>query len=178
MSDREGGEEDVGLPKATVFKLINGASCTGCWGEDMRTGGHRLMPEMLPADLGCSKEAKEVIVECCVGECCSLARQEGVWRLDRVSACVELPSEPLLDDDRRRRIAVTAVRSETDPRMGQAHLGASKRRLRREFKEDNLPRTRRGGAQGGFIPLPKPRGQFLTRATRFRRLHLRGRRVE
>jgi hypothetical protein len=26
MSDREGGEDDVGLPKATVYKLIAGGS--------------------------------------------------------------------------------------------------------------------------------------------------------
>jgi hypothetical protein len=26
MSDREGGEDDVGLPKATVYKLIAGES--------------------------------------------------------------------------------------------------------------------------------------------------------
>lgn len=26
MSDREGGDDDVGLPKATVFKLIQGES--------------------------------------------------------------------------------------------------------------------------------------------------------
>ncbi|CAD6568508.1 MAG: negative cofactor 2 transcription regulator complex subunit ncb2 [Tremellales sp. Tagirdzhanova-0007] len=39
------GEEDVGLPKATVFKLIS---------------------EMLPEDMSCSKDAKDVIVDCCV----------------------------------------------------------------------------------------------------------------
>ncbi|KAK1925575.1 histone-fold-containing protein [Papiliotrema laurentii] len=46
MSDREGGaDDDVGLPKATVFKLIQ---------------------EMLPQDIACSKEAKDIIVDCCV----------------------------------------------------------------------------------------------------------------
>ncbi|OCF43588.1 hypothetical protein I317_02606 [Kwoniella heveanensis CBS 569] len=47
MSDSGGnaGDDDVGLPKATVFKLIQ---------------------EMLPEDIGCSKEAKDIIVECCV----------------------------------------------------------------------------------------------------------------
>ncbi|ORY28471.1 histone-fold-containing protein [Naematelia encephala] len=47
MSDLGGppGDDDVGLPKATVFKLIQ---------------------EMLPPDIACSKEAKDVIVECCV----------------------------------------------------------------------------------------------------------------
>jgi len=44
MSDRE-VDDDVGLPKATVFKLIS---------------------EMLPEDISCSKEAKDVIVECCI----------------------------------------------------------------------------------------------------------------
>ncbi|WWD18477.1 hypothetical protein CI109_102929 [Kwoniella shandongensis] len=47
MSDLGGpvGDDDIGLPKATVFKLIQ---------------------EMLPEDISCAKEAKDVIVECCV----------------------------------------------------------------------------------------------------------------
>ncbi|KAL7423085.1 negative cofactor 2 transcription regulator complex subunit ncb2 [Cryptotrichosporon argae] len=47
MSDREGfgPEDEHTLPKATVFKLIQ---------------------EFLPADIGAAKEAKDIIVECCV----------------------------------------------------------------------------------------------------------------
>ncbi|KAK6908196.1 hypothetical protein V866_002966 [Kwoniella sp. B9012] len=47
MSDSGGpaGDDDIGLPKATVFKLIQ---------------------EMLPEDIACAKEAKDIIVECCV----------------------------------------------------------------------------------------------------------------
>ncbi|EIW66745.1 hypothetical protein TREMEDRAFT_34512 [Tremella mesenterica DSM 1558] len=43
MSDKE--EDEVGLPKATVFKLIG---------------------ELLPKDMTCTKEARDLIVECCV----------------------------------------------------------------------------------------------------------------
>ncbi|KAI9632000.1 histone-fold-containing protein [Dioszegia hungarica] len=39
------GDDEVGLPKATVFKLIQ---------------------EMLPPDMACAKDAKEIIVDCCV----------------------------------------------------------------------------------------------------------------
>ena len=63
MSDREDGGDDVGLPKATVYKLVNGPSppfflslCT------------ELGAEMLPADISASKDAKDVIVDCCVGQ--------------------------------------------------------------------------------------------------------------
>ncbi|WOO77400.1 Negative cofactor 2 complex subunit beta [Vanrija pseudolonga] len=47
MSDREGfgGDDEHTLPKATVYKLIS---------------------EMLPEDLSCSKDTKEIIVDCCV----------------------------------------------------------------------------------------------------------------
>ncbi|EJT49182.1 hypothetical protein A1Q1_01663 [Trichosporon asahii var. asahii CBS 2479] len=47
MSDREGfgGDDEHTLPKATVFKLIS---------------------EMLPEDLSCAKDTKEIIVDCCV----------------------------------------------------------------------------------------------------------------
>ncbi|GMK53966.1 hypothetical protein CspeluHIS016_0105520 [Cutaneotrichosporon spelunceum] len=48
MSDREGfggGDDEHTLPKATVYKLIS---------------------EMLPEDLSCAKDTKEIIVDCCV----------------------------------------------------------------------------------------------------------------
>ncbi|CAK9780796.1 histone-fold-containing protein [Cutaneotrichosporon oleaginosum] len=48
MSDREGfggGDDEHTLPKATVYKLIS---------------------EMLPDDLSCAKDTKEIIVDCCV----------------------------------------------------------------------------------------------------------------
>ncbi|WWC70757.1 uncharacterized protein I206_104708 [Kwoniella pini CBS 10737] len=47
MSDSGGptGDDEIGLPKATVFKLIQ---------------------EMLPEDIACTKEAKDIIVDCCV----------------------------------------------------------------------------------------------------------------
>jgi len=48
MSDREGpggADEDLTLPKATVYKLIQ---------------------ELLPGELTCSKETRDLIIECCV----------------------------------------------------------------------------------------------------------------
>ncbi|RSH77348.1 negative cofactor 2 transcription regulator complex subunit ncb2 [Apiotrichum porosum] len=47
MSDREGfaGDDEHTLPKATVYKLIG---------------------EMLPDDISCAKDTKEIIVDCCV----------------------------------------------------------------------------------------------------------------
>jgi len=60
MSDKE-TEDDVGLPKATVFKLIQGRSALCPWREANKI-------EILPPDLGCTKEAKDVLVDCCVGE--------------------------------------------------------------------------------------------------------------
>ncbi|VDC06890.1 unnamed protein product [Peniophora sp. CBMAI 1063] len=50
MSDREGhggppGDDDLSLPKATVAKMIS---------------------ELLPDGLACSKETRDLIIECCV----------------------------------------------------------------------------------------------------------------
>ncbi|RKP08116.1 histone-fold-containing protein [Thamnocephalis sphaerospora] len=48
MSDIEtsgGADDDLSLPKATVQKLIN---------------------EMMPADISCAKETRDLLIECCV----------------------------------------------------------------------------------------------------------------
>ncbi|KAF5363326.1 hypothetical protein D9756_000858 [Leucocoprinus leucothites] len=50
MSDREGhsgapGDEDLSLPKATVAKMIS---------------------ELLPNDIVCAKETRDLVIECCV----------------------------------------------------------------------------------------------------------------
>ncbi|KAI0035583.1 histone-fold-containing protein [Vararia minispora EC-137] len=50
MSDREGpsgppGDDDLSLPKATVAKMIS---------------------ELLPPDVSCAKETRDLIIECCV----------------------------------------------------------------------------------------------------------------
>ncbi|CAK5263056.1 unnamed protein product [Mycena citricolor] len=51
MSDREGtsggGDDDLSLPKATVAKMIS---------------------ELLPSDIVCAKETRDLVIECCVGE--------------------------------------------------------------------------------------------------------------
>lgn len=69
MSDREGfgGDDEHTLPKATVFKLISGTPTDACALAD-RT-------EMLPEDLSCAKDTKEIIVDCCVGESIHGARR-------------------------------------------------------------------------------------------------------
>ena len=68
MSDREGpsGDDDVGLPKATVFKLVQGGFQLS-FSHLLRVQADRLWAEMLPEGISCSKEAKDVIVECCLG---------------------------------------------------------------------------------------------------------------
>lgn len=67
MSDKE-QDDDVGLPKATVFKLIQGPSVPLFLALQALVLDADGLIEMLPADMGCTKEAKEVIVDCCVGE--------------------------------------------------------------------------------------------------------------
>ncbi|KAF7352958.1 Negative cofactor 2 complex subunit beta [Mycena venus] len=56
MSDREGTsggapatDDDLSLPKATVAKMIT---------------------ELLPNDVVCAKETRDLVIECCVGERC------------------------------------------------------------------------------------------------------------
>lgn len=63
MSDKE-TEDDVGLPKATVFKLIQGPFSAPVYSQ----GSKADHTEILPPDLGCTKEAKDVLVDCCVGK--------------------------------------------------------------------------------------------------------------
>jgi len=45
MSDKESNDDELSLPKTTVHKLIT---------------------EMLPNDIACSKETREILLECCV----------------------------------------------------------------------------------------------------------------
>jgi len=78
MSDKE-TEDDVGLPKATVFKLIQGQSplCPNeAWTDSI---------EILPPDLGCTKEAKDVLVDCCVGMYSSYSRNIANGRMDQTT---------------------------------------------------------------------------------------------
>jgi hypothetical protein len=77
MSDREGPsaaggapppDEDLSLPKATVAKMITGASSlisfSVQYAQFLRVAG----PELLPSDVGCVKETRDLVIECCVGE--------------------------------------------------------------------------------------------------------------
>lgn len=79
MSDREGHsgggaptEEDLSLPKATVAKMIAGMSLVIL----LRPNWHELtLPELLPNDVVCAKETRDLVIECCVGE----RRQRCPW---------------------------------------------------------------------------------------------------
>jgi hypothetical protein len=73
MSDREGGsggvpptDEDLSLPKATVAKMI-----TGMRSADASVSFFiMLLPctDLLPNDVTCAKETRDLVIECCVGE--------------------------------------------------------------------------------------------------------------
>jgi hypothetical protein len=68
MSDREGhsgvpGDDDLSLPKATVAKMISGTSFS-YWRP---TAVDRCL-ELLPNDIVCAKETRDLVIECCVGE--------------------------------------------------------------------------------------------------------------
>lgn len=72
MSDREGhsgvaGDDDLSLPKATVSKMISGIAL---WLSNphltLLTDSSSL--ELLPNDIACAKETRDLVIECCVGE--------------------------------------------------------------------------------------------------------------
>ena len=81
MSDKE-TEDDVGLPKATVFKLIQGQSPL-C--PNVQTKHELMGIEILPPDLGCTKEAKDVLVDCCVGVYSAYSRNIANVRMDQTT---------------------------------------------------------------------------------------------
>lgn len=78
MSDDErgrggGADDDVSLPKATVAKLVQGKSIdrttTSTSQTRLLTISHIVHPsELLPPNFSCSKEAKDLMTECCKGE--------------------------------------------------------------------------------------------------------------
>ncbi|KAF7301437.1 Negative cofactor 2 complex subunit beta [Mycena indigotica] len=64
MSDREGpsggaNDDDLSLPKATVAKMIS-----GMFGLTHSFGTH--LSELLPNDVTCAKETRDLVIECCV----------------------------------------------------------------------------------------------------------------
>lgn len=72
MSDREGHvgsgstDDDLSLPKATVAKMISGE----CTSHKSSTAGRGIQasPELLPNEVTCAKETRDLVIECCVGE--------------------------------------------------------------------------------------------------------------
>lgn len=76
MSDREGhsaggapGDDDLSLPKATVAKMIAGTYAsyslyTPCSSIPVGIS----ITELLPNDVVCAKDTRDLVIECCVGE--------------------------------------------------------------------------------------------------------------
>jgi histone H3/H4 len=73
MSDREGNsgppptDDDLSLPKATVAKMISGTS-RQCMPQLHYLLGGYTHKELLPSDIVCAKETRDLVIECCVGE--------------------------------------------------------------------------------------------------------------
>ncbi|KAJ3162937.1 negative cofactor 2 transcription regulator complex subunit ncb2 [Geranomyces variabilis] len=71
-------EEDLSLPKATVTKLIN---------------------EMLPEDINCAKEARDLIAECCVAnEACEKEAKKTIAGEHVITALQELGFESYIPE--------------------------------------------------------------------------------
>lgn len=60
MSDRETNDDELSLPKATVQKLISGKSR----GDDISVKADFV--EMLPSDITCAKDTRDLLIDCCV----------------------------------------------------------------------------------------------------------------
>ncbi|KAI7885797.1 histone-fold-containing protein [Lichtheimia hyalospora FSU 10163] len=89
-SERTGvptGDDDLSLPKATVQKLIN---------------------EMMPSDVACTKEARDVLIDCCVefihliaseaNDICDKEAKKTIAGEHVVSALRELGFEEYIED--------------------------------------------------------------------------------
>lgn len=76
MSDREalaggGGtsDDDLSLPKATVSKMIAGVCSHTTHFLCSFTDKYLFFcVELLPSDVVCAKETRDLVIECCVGE--------------------------------------------------------------------------------------------------------------
>ncbi|KAG6334149.1 hypothetical protein ID866_4937 [Astraeus odoratus] len=72
MSDREGhmgsgsSDDDLSLPKATVAKMISGMSLALL--PRVVPDTPALASELLPSDVTCAKETRDLVIECCVGK--------------------------------------------------------------------------------------------------------------
>lgn len=74
MSDREGhvgsgsADDDLSLPKATVAKMISGECGSHRAGRDAVFKHPLCALELLPNEVTCAKETRDLVIECCVGE--------------------------------------------------------------------------------------------------------------
>lgn len=69
MSDREGrgapaNDDDLSLPRATVAKMIQGIYELGLLSTRLTSNS----TELLPDEVSCAKETRDLVIECCVGE--------------------------------------------------------------------------------------------------------------
>lgn len=57
-------DDDLSLPKATVQKMISGPKYVFC----CEIFSLLRYSELLPKDITCAKETRDLIIECCVGK--------------------------------------------------------------------------------------------------------------
>lgn len=81
MSDREtggipGSDEDLSLPKATVAKMIAGRPLM--LSLLFPCSEQSVCSELLPRDVSCAKETRDLVIECCVGEVIHRPRTENL----------------------------------------------------------------------------------------------------
>ncbi len=72
MSDHEGhggppgSDDDLSLPKATVAKMITGEYMT--LRLSLLSVNFVETLELLPKDVSCAKDTRDLVIECCVGK--------------------------------------------------------------------------------------------------------------
>ena len=74
MSDHEGhggagGDDDLSLPKATVAKMITGTYLHLQY--TFPNPDFVSCVDLLPKDITCAKDTRDLVIECCVGEASS-----------------------------------------------------------------------------------------------------------
>ena len=132
MSDHEAGgmssDEDLSLPKATVTKMIAGTSTASMPLVPVVVDLTALPPraELLPNDITCAKETRDLIIECCVGEVAVRSSRVIADLLTRLSRRLDRVHTPNI------------LRGERDMRAG--------------VKEDDRARTHNLGTQGMLHP--------------------------
>ncbi|KAK4689523.1 hypothetical protein P7C73_g548, partial [Tremellales sp. Uapishka_1] len=150
MSDREGGpsgDDDLSLPKATVFKLIQ---------------------EMLPEDLSCSREAKDIMLECCVGTISFYSGQDHKLRqlqewiklmATQANACCDESSKKTISPEHivdALKVGVLFVQQpvahRVDQQLGYEDFIPEVQESQKDFKQSQKERTRAQPDTNGMTP--------------------------